>query len=87
MGSFDNGISSYVRGRWVVTQFWPVDARGNAEISCVQCFYYRDASKRCSLTGEVSQYPQKYVGGSCPLLNDEDFEKLINSIKEEKHDS
>ena len=80
MSSFESGVLSYIRGRAVVTNYWPVDARGNADINCVQCFFFRDASRRCGLTGEVSEYPQKYVGSKCPLLNDEDFE---NNIKEE----
>lgn len=77
MGSFDSGVSSYIRGRAVVTQFWPVDLRGNADINCKQCFFFRDASGRCGITGEVSEYPAKYVGSHCPLMNDEDFDKQI----------
>ncbi len=67
MGSFESGISSYVHGKATVHNFFPVDQRGNADISCAQCFFFREASRRCGLNGEVSQYPSKYVGGSCPL--------------------
>ena len=81
MASFESGVSSYIRGRYIVTQYWPVDLRGNADINCKQCFYFRDASGRCGITGEVSEYPAKYVGSHCPLLNDEDFENLILEVK------
>ena len=81
MPSFETGVSSYVRGRAVVTQYWPVDLRGNADINCKQCFFFRDASGRCGITGEVSEYPQKYVGGHCPMLTDEDFEKQFVEVK------
>lgn len=80
MPSFETGVTSYVRGRAIVTQYWPVDARGNADINCKQCFYFRDASGRCGITGEVSEYPNKYVGGHCPMLNDEDFEKQFVEV-------
>lgn len=67
MSRFDNGVSSYVHGRATVDVYFPVDAKGNADICCTQCFFYREASRRCGLTGEVSQYPTRYVGSSCPL--------------------
>lgn len=77
MTSFESGVLSYIRGRAVIEQYWPVDAKGNADITCKQCFYFRDASGRCGITGEVSEYPAKYVGSRCPLLNDEDFTTYI----------
>ena len=47
--------------------FFPVDFKGNADISCSQCYYFRKNYSTCGLNGEVCQYPNKYVGGSCPL--------------------
>ena len=67
MSRFENGVSSYIHGRATVDVYFPVDQRGNADINCTQCFFFREASRRCGLTGEVSQYPTKYVGSSCPL--------------------
>lgn len=67
MARFDSGVASFVVGKAVVKAHFPVDFRGNADVSCSQCFYFRDASKRCGLTGEISEYPNKYVGSSCPL--------------------
>lgn len=71
MASFDSGVSSYVAAQATVKVYFPVDNRGNADINCTQCFFFREASRRCGLTGEISQYPTKYVGSSCPLEPDE----------------
>lgn len=65
--NFDSGIDRYIKGTAKVEVFFPVDRKGNADISCAQCFFYREASRRCSLTGQISEYPTKYVGGHCPL--------------------
>lgn len=67
MSNFDSGVESYVHARTVVDIYFPVDSRGNADISCSQCYYFRRQSKTCALNGEVCQYPDKYVGDSCPL--------------------
>ena len=67
MPRFESGVASYVVGEAKVKNYFPVDAKGNADISCTQCFFYREASRRCSLTGEISSYPTRYVGMNCPL--------------------
>lgn len=67
MANFDNGVASYIHAQAKVDVFFPVDRRGNADISCNQCFYFRRSYKTCGLNGEVCQYPEKYVGASCPL--------------------
>lgn len=67
MANFESGVASYVHGKATVDVYFPVDQRGNADISCTQCFFFREASRRCGLNGEVSQYPSKYVGSNCPL--------------------
>jgi hypothetical protein len=41
--------------------------RGNPDICCRQCYYFRTSSSSCALNGEICQYPNKYVGASCPL--------------------
>lgn len=66
-GSFESGVSSYVIGTAVVEVSFPVDRKGNSDVSCSQCFFYREASRRCGLTGQISEYPNKYVGSHCPL--------------------
>ena len=65
--SFDSGVASYIIGQATVKVHFPVDMRGNADISCNQCFLFRESSRRCALTGEISEYPAKYVGSRCPL--------------------
>lgn len=67
MSDFSNGISEYIHAQATVDVFFPVDFKGNADISCSQCYYFRKNYSTCGLNGEVFQYPNKYVGGSCPL--------------------
>lgn len=67
MANFDSGVARYIHAKAIVDVFFPVDARGNADISCSQCYYFRRNYKTCGLNGEVCQYPEKYVGASCPL--------------------
>lgn len=67
MANFESGVASYIHAQAKVDVFFPVDARGNADISCSQCYYFRRNYKTCGLNGEVCQYPEKYVGASCPL--------------------
>ena len=67
MSSFESGVAKYIKGRATVEVSFPVDFRGNADSSCSQCFFFREASRRCGLNGLVSQYPNKYVGDGCPL--------------------
>ncbi len=81
MASFDSGVSAYVHAQAVVDVYFPVDAKGNADISCSQCYYYRESSKRCGLNWEVCQYPNKYVGASCPLVRvDEDTGEVSECV-------
>ena len=67
MGDFSSGVSEYIHAQATVDVFFPVDFKGNADICCNQCFFFRRNYQTCGLNGEVCQYPQKYVGGSCPL--------------------
>lgn len=72
MSNFESGVASYINAKAVVTVHFPVDYKGNADISCTQCFFFREASRRCGLTGDISEYPAKYVGSNCPLEVNED---------------
>jgi hypothetical protein len=67
MANFDSGVASYIHAQAKVDVFFPVDFKGNADISCNQCYFFRRSYKTCGLNGEVCQYPEKYVGASCPL--------------------
>lgn len=67
MSNFESGVVSYIEAQATVKVFFPVDAKGNADICCRQCYYFRTSSNSCALNGEVCQYPGKYVGMNCPL--------------------
>lgn len=67
MANFESGVADYIHARATVDIYFPVDHNGNADISCTQCFFFRKNYQTCGLNGEVCQYPQKYVGDSCPL--------------------
>ena len=67
MANFDSGVSSYIHATATVDVFFPVDDRGNADISCRQCYYYRDSQHRCGLNWEICEKPDRYVGSQCPL--------------------
>ena len=73
--SFDSGVASYIHGVATIHVYFPVDSKGNADISCSQCEYFREASKRCGITGSVTAYPNKYVGAGCPFEEVKEEEK------------
>ena len=74
MASFDDGIKEYIHAQATVDVFFPVNHRGEPDISCNQCFFFRRSYQTCGLNGEVCQYPTKFVGGFCPLtpVNEEE---------------
>lgn len=74
MAQFETGITGYVHATAKVEVFFPIDSRGNAHISCSQCYYFNNTTTRCRLTGEVCAFPNNYVGASCPLEYDENTE-------------
>lgn len=61
------GVARYIKGTAMVWVHFPVDFKGVAEISCMQCRFFQRTSGRCALTGEISEYPGRYVGSACPL--------------------
>jgi len=65
--NLDNGVAKYIYAKATVTVHFPVDFKGNSDINCTQCFFYREASRRCGLTGQIAEYPTKYVASTCPL--------------------
>lgn len=67
MASFESGVASYITGRAVIEVHFPVDFKGNADISCRQCPYFRASYSTCGLNGQVVAYPTKFVGDGCPL--------------------
>lgn len=67
MANFDDGVKRYIKARCVVEVSFPVDWRDRAEIACKHCHFYVRATQRCALTMDVVNYPDNYVGTSCPL--------------------
>lgn len=68
--NFDSGVKSYIVGKAEVINYFPVNERGEADISCRQCRFFRISSRSCALNNEVVAYPEKYVGAACPLKNE-----------------
>ena len=80
MVGFESGVASYIHGQATVDVYFPVDKRGDADICCYQCYYFRRNSQTCGLNGEICQYPSKYVGSLCPL-------KFIDNMEETNNES
>lgn len=72
MANFDSGVASYVHTQAVVDVYFPVDFKGNADVSCNQCPFLRRQSRSCALNNMVVAYPEKYVGDNCPLFQVEE---------------
>ena len=68
MADFSSGVSGYVPATATVTVKFPIDYRGNADVSCVQCPYYSQSSRICQLNKAVPAYPSKFIGQECPFL-------------------
>lgn len=73
-GNFESGVAAYIKATATVEVYFPVDAKGNADISCNQCKYFRRQSRSCGLNSEICQYPEHYVGGFCILKLEEEKE-------------
>ena len=69
--NFESGVSSYIKGVAVVEVFFPVDRKGAADVSCRQCQYYQQMTRKCALNAKVVAYPDHYVGSHCPLQFDD----------------
>lgn len=67
MANFDSGVAKYIHATATINVTFPVDFKGNADISCCQCFFFRKNYRTCGLNGEICEYPEKFVGSHCPL--------------------
>lgn len=65
--SFDNGVRRYITGYAIIEVHFPVDDRGNADVSCKQCPYYSRYGRKCGLNEKIIAYPESFVGVDCPL--------------------
>ena len=69
---FDSGVSRYIEGKAIVVNYFPVDYKGNAQISCSVCRFFRRSSSSCALNDSICEYPNNYVGSNCPLEREEE---------------
>lgn len=77
MPDFSSGVKRYIKAQTTLTVFFPVDERDKEDVCCYQCDFFSRATGKCHLTGKVSEYPSRYIGGECPLT-------FIDEEKEEE---
>lgn len=66
--SLESGVKKYVITQAVVTVPFPIPWKGDkAEIACKHCRFFERAKQRCWLTQDVVNYPDQWVGSTCPL--------------------
>lgn len=72
---FETGVDRYIVGEGTVKNNFPV--QGNKEyVDCYHCNYYSYSTRRCRITDEAVAFPDKYVGGRCPFLENE-FKEMM----------
>ena len=64
---FESGVKGYIVGKCIISVNFPIDWNDKETINCSLCKYYVPSARTCSLTKEVSEFPQKFVGSHCPL--------------------
>ena len=77
MARFESGVSRYIHASCTVTAHFPVDLKGNMDVRCSQCSFFRPSSRRCGLTGDLVEYPERYIGYTCPLIFELDEDELL----------
>lgn len=79
---FETGVKRYIMARAVVEVGFPVDWRDNPEIACKHCNFFVRATQRCGLTQQIVNYPEKYIGESCPLEEVTDENEIEEETRE-----
>ena len=77
MAYFEDGVKEYITGYAVIAIHFPVDYKGNSDISCNRCKMFSRNTGFCKLTNEVSEYPNTNVGSNCPLMPLEVFNEYL----------
>lgn len=67
MADFSSGVKRYIRATAKIEVNFPVDWRDNPDVCCRQCTFYHRSAQRCALNQSIVEYPEKYIGSSCPL--------------------
>lgn len=74
MPNFDSGVKRYIKAQCTVTVFFPVSWSDKAEVACKHCPFYIRATQRCALTQDIVNYPDNFIGATCPLEEIEDVQ-------------
>ena len=77
MANFDSGVKRYIKARAVVEVGFPVDWKDSAEIACKHCHFFVRATMKCGLTQDVVNFPDRYIGATCPLVPVEEEEENV----------
>lgn len=72
MPNFEHGVSRYIHATATVGVHFPVDLKGNPDVSCHQCPFFKRNYRACALNGEICEYPDKFIGSMCPLIFEEE---------------
>lgn len=64
---FASGVYGYVDATATITVHFPVDKRGEADISCKQCPFYYISSRTCGLNKNIVPYGEHFIAPTCPL--------------------
>lgn len=75
MANFESGVKSYIKGKCTIVVNFPVDFKGNADISCRQCPYLSSNERMCQLNKQPVAYPNRHVGDFCPLVETDEQEE------------
>ena len=67
MSDYPEGIPGYIVGRCEVVNYFPINKRGDVDLCCDQCKFYVMRNRRCYLTNELLNYPERDRGRECPL--------------------
>ena len=67
MANFDDGVSGYVWGRYLVEVPFPIDKKGREHRYCAMCRYYSKYNNKCQLNGGVCYFPNECIAPTCPL--------------------
>lgn len=67
MPDFTDGVKDYVTATAVITNYFPIDLKGNPDLSCYQCRYFSRSTGVCYITKDVTPKPQTAVGRTCPF--------------------
>lgn len=72
MPNFESGVKGFVKTYAVVEVSFPIDEKGREDISCKQCPYLSHTTRMCQLNKKPVAFPERHVGGWCPLQPVED---------------